>query len=186
MREASTLTLSPEAEEIDGMPTYMLKSRGKFGEHTVWIDPAHGGLPRRIEIRKQLGDLYDGNQLGSRIGLAKEPLRKPGQGLPNMQPPDIRAFSLRIDNVQIENKEGVFVLTAWKATEKITFGDGRSGDRQTELSVSAVDFKPETLPDDAYRPEIEIPDKTTVQVTDGLAGTQYEWVGGKIQVRGGN
>lgn len=186
MREAPTLTLSPDTEDIDSVPTYVLKSVGKFGEHTVWIDRAHGSLPRRIEIRKQLGNLLDGTQLGSRIGVADDPPPQPGQRRLPTQPPDFRAFSARIDDIQIENKNGVFMMTAWKSEEKFTFGNGKTGGRRSEHSVGVVDFKPESSAREAFRPGIEIPDKTRVDVRDGLTGAEYEWVGGQIQVRGGN
>jgi hypothetical protein len=186
MREAATLSLLPDTEEIDGAATYVLKSQGKFGEHTVWIDPARGSLPRRIEIRKELGNLLNSNQLGSRIGLADEKQRQPGRGPPSTQPPDIRAFSARIGSIQIENKGGVFVMTAWKVESKTTFGNGAPGEHRTENSVTVVDFKPEASSKDAFRPGIEIPEKSGVRVQDGLPGTEYEWVGGKVQIRGGN
>jgi len=186
MRETSTLELLPETQEINGAKTYALESRGKFGEHTVWIDPDRGGLPRRIEIRKNLGDLYSEIQLGARVGAVDEAPRKPGsipRAAPPRQPPDIRAFSLRVDDIQIEKRDGAFVMTAWKTEEKVTFGDGRPGDRREEHAVGAVDFKPETWPKDALRLTIEIPDKTRVSVRDGLDGTNYEWIGGEVRVR---
>jgi hypothetical protein len=186
MREASALTLLPDMEEIDGVPTYVLKSVGKFGEHTVWIDPARGGLPRRIYVRKQSGNLYGDVQLGSRSGVADEPPPQPGRKLPSTQPRDYREFSARIDNIQIEKKDGVFLMTAWKSDEKITFGSGKIGGRQSEHSVTAVDFKPESWAKNAFRLDIVIPDKTRVDVRDGLTGAVYEWVGGTIQLRGGN
>ena len=40
MGEDTKLELAPEPEKIAGVETWVLKSRGKYGEHKVWFDPA--------------------------------------------------------------------------------------------------------------------------------------------------
>ncbi len=186
MRDSSTLEVLPETEVIGGFETLVLKSRGKFGSHTLWLDMKAGGLPRRIEVVKKLGDLYDDDQFGARIGQAEEPPRLPGKRPPPDQKPDLRESSLRIEDIRIENKDGVFFIAAWNADERITRGDGKSNGGHVEYSVSTVNVKPETWPENAFRPSIEIPNKTRVFARDGLPGTEYEWLDGKIQVRGSN
>jgi hypothetical protein len=186
MRDSSALELLPETEVIGGVETSVVRSEGKFGTHMLWLDPKYGGLPRRIEITRKLGNLYNDNQLGSRIGQPQEPLRAGGKGPPPNQKPDLRESWLRIDDVRIEKKDGVFVMTAWNEDWKLTRGDGKTMGERVEFSVSSVNFKPETWPDSAFRPSMEVPNKTRVTARDGIRGTEYEWVGGKVQVRAGN
>jgi hypothetical protein len=77
-------------------------------------------------------------------------------------------------------------MTAWNTDESITRGDGKTMGGRVQYSVSTVNIKPETWPENAFRPSIEIPIKTRVIVRDGSSGREYEWVDGKVQVRGGN
>lgn len=46
------------SSSIDDHPTIRIVSRGDYGMHVVWLDPAFGYLPRKIEMRKQGNDLY--------------------------------------------------------------------------------------------------------------------------------
>jgi hypothetical protein len=182
----SALELLPETEVIGDIKTSVVRSEGKFGTHTLWLDPNCGGLPRRIEISRKLGNLYDDNQLGSRIGQPQEPLRARGKGPPPNQKPDLRESWLRIDDVRIEKEDGVFVMTAWNEDWKLTRRDGKTMGERVDFSVSSVSFKPETWPENAFRPTMEVPNKTRVIARDGVRGTEYEWVDGKVRVRAGN
>src|SRR5260370_8571358 len=62
MREAGSLELLPKAEIVDGVETLVLRSQGKYGEHKVWLDPASGGLPRRIKATKPPANLLHTRQ----------------------------------------------------------------------------------------------------------------------------
>ena len=189
MREASTLELLPETEEVGGVQTHVLNSHGKYGEHTVWLDSKSGGLPRRIEIRKQLGNLYDDNQLGVLAGQSGDEPRRivkvgSGNGITGIfQKPDIREFSLRIDKIELENKNGVFVMTSWNSEENTTTGNAKTERRvRSEHSVPSVNFGPEAVKEDAFRFHADIPNKTRVIVMDGGPGAEYEWIDGEIKV----
>jgi hypothetical protein len=184
MREASTLEVLPETEVLDGVETQVVKSRGKFGSHTLWLDSKCGCLPRRVEIIKKLGDLHDDYQFGSRIGQAEEPPRDPDK--PPNQVPDLRESWSKIEVTRIENRDGLFVITAWNADGRIVRADGKTMGGPVEYSVSRVNVKPETWPDNPFRPSIEIPNRTRVLPRDGLPGMEYEWVEGTIQTRGVN
>ena len=94
---------------------------------------------------------------------------------------------MRIDDVRVEKKDGVFVITAWNEDGRITSGDGKNyGGSRMESSVTTLDFDSKSWPENAFRPSIDIPNKTRVFVRDGVPRTVYEWLDGKVQVRSGD
>ena len=103
-----------------------------------------------------------------------------------MSKPDLRDSVLKVDDIRIENHDGVFVITAWNQREKLTRGDGKTMGGATEMTVTSVNLKPETWPENAFQPSVEVPNKTRVIARDGVPGTEYEWVDGKVQLRAGN
>lgn len=191
MRESGSLELLPKTEIIDGVETYVLRSRGKYGEHKVWLDPASGRLPRRIEIEKVSGNLLDEQQLGTAPApnTAAPPKQAPPVRAPVMQL--TRGFSTRIDKVKIEKKEGLFVITGYEEEGGITTADGKAATRKrTEIQFQVVEVNPQKFPENAFRFDVEIPNGTIVAVTDndppgyqGPVKTEHEWVDGKIRER---
>jgi hypothetical protein len=151
-----------------------------------------GGLPRRIQIHKQLGNLYDDNQLGALAGQAgDEPAQfakvGSGKGINSFrQKLDIREFSFRIEKIKLEAKDGAFLMTEWNADEIMITGDARA-ERQvrTENSVRSLDF-PLGNREEVFRFQTQIPNKTQVIVMDGAPGAQDEWIDGDVKLRAGN
>src|SRR5580765_7215418 len=110
-------------ETVGGVTTNVLKSRGKFGEHKVWLDPAHGALPRRIEVHKRPGNLLNDEQLGTAGAPPKDadPQAESGsRRLPLPENPHSEYWT-RIDKIQIEDQKGVFVITAYEEEVRLTF-----------------------------------------------------------------
>jgi len=54
------LTIRPDMESIDGHPCYVLESKGRYGEHTLWFDPEYDYIIRRAQVHKEGDDLYWG------------------------------------------------------------------------------------------------------------------------------
>lgn len=187
MRESGTLERLPKTELVNGTETYVLKSRGKYGEHKLWLDPASGSLPRRIEVTKVAGNLFNEQQLGT----APVADAQPNPRAPNaaVQLPSPSGFSTLIDNIQIENKDGKFVITGFEEKGSITHADGKIvNQNKTEIKFDVVDVNPPVFPENAFRFEVEIPNGTLVSVVDDLppgyqgpAKTEHEWVDGKIR-----
>jgi len=201
MREAGSLELLPQTEMIDGIETYVLKSRGKFGEHKLWLDPASGALPRRIEVHKLPGDLLNDEQLGTATAPANaEPQPGTGRQIPRPVMRPHREYWTRIDKIQIENQKGIFVITGYEDEGRITFVDDKpppDGDAKKTLGMKVehkfrVDVDPQEFPEDAFKFAVEIPNGTLVSVLDsyplqyqGPVKTDHEWFDGKIRPRAG-
>jgi hypothetical protein len=187
MREAASLELLPQTEIVAGVETYVLKSRGKYGEHQLWLDPASGGLPRRIEIHKQAGNLFNDEQLGT--SPAPDPEAPPDRRRPAPLPAR-REYSSRIDKIQIEQKDGVFVITGFVDEFSVTYATGKKREDRTEFKVRAVEINPKDFPENAFRFDIVIPNGTSVSVLEnfpleyqGRIDSKHEWVEGKIRER---
>jgi hypothetical protein len=180
MREAGSLELLPETEIVDGVETHVLKSVGRYGEHQLWLDPASGGLPRRIEVRKRPGHLLNSEQLGASPAPDFNKPIKTIRGL-------YREYSSRIDKIQIENRDGVFVMTGFESEENSTLSNGKPRVNKIETKFRVIDIDPKELPENCFRADIEIPNGTRVWVTenDQKIATKFEWVDGKIRESAG-
>lgn len=189
MSEAATLELEPQTEQINGVETHIVTSRGKYGRHRVWLDPASGTLPRRIEIHKKVGDLWNDEQLGSR--RVEE-----ARGRPKKESPTVlrHEMAVRVDNIQIEKKESAFVTTGFDRSIEWTIDKRQGIYARGELRVDTVEFFPDPLPDSVFQFDAKIPNGTLVSVyrkapitliDGGPADHEEVWIDGRVQRKPG-
>lgn len=177
MRDASTVELSPETEMVGGSPTWVVKSRGRFGQHVLWLDTKAGGLPRRIDIQKTAGDRVADIQLGVETSPSKRERRL--RGAP--QKKIFKEQHLTWDRIEIAEKQGMFVITAFESTNTTLKVKDDKEERETykiEYRTSAIDFDPSTWPQNAFLPGVEIPNGTKVATKDG---TSVVWENGNVR-----
>lgn len=189
MRATGTLQVLLQPERTGDATTWIVKSRGKYGEHKVWFDP-QAGLPRRIKIRKGPEDLFDSLELRMLDGnfvrsleVAQKPFRF-STPLDDGNTNILKEWTYRIDDVKIESKGGVPVLVSFERTTKCVYEDGREVPDRHSLQVSDVDFDRANWPGNAFRLWIEIPEGYPVPVTgeDGKYDrSRYEWRQGGIR-----
>ena len=186
MRESGSLERLPESEVVDGVETWVLTSRGKYGEHRVWLDPASGGLPRRMEVHKHPGNLLDEEQLGTKLVSNVESQPDPRGRTQVFGSRPRSEFSSRIDKIQIEDRAGVFVITGFEEDSNTTYVDGKNskGKKEHKFRVAVA---PNDFPEDAFQLQIAIPNGTRVLVTENgrPIDTKFEWVDGKIRESAG-
>ena len=186
MREAGTLELLPEERVIDEHPTRVLRSSGPYGRHTLYLDPKFGFLPRRVEVHKQTGHLWNDVQLGveqnpsARVPeAARARLKARGMLQPNYE---ISDSSSLITNFQIEEKSGQFVTTAFDYLQKQTIKtEGRVEEKQekTEYRGRVFEVNPENWPANAFDNSVDIPDGTPVRTPN--PGRSLTWKDGTIE-----
>ena len=186
MREAEALELLPDAKSLDGHKIHVLTSKGKFGTHTVCLDPDFGFLPRQIVIHKGDGDLFNAVQLGveqdptARIPeRARARLRDRGMLAQNYT---ITESETRIESVQLEKRDGKFVMTGFDHVQEqaITRGERTEQVRnKTEYRASVIDFQPDTWPADAFRNAVAIPNGTSVRSSE--TGQSHVWMNGTLE-----
>lgn len=181
MTDAPSLEVSPRQETLAEHSTFVVTSRGKFGKHTIWLDPACGCLPRKLEIEKQAGDLFFSHQLGVEQTSTISPQRQTTQA----PPPGLTYVSIRnrVDNVQIEEIEGQFVITAYdEVTERAT----KRGDKADRLEVRSdyrtrlVDGDSTKWPANAFQPTVTVPNGTPITAPD-RPGQPYTWQNGRVE-----
>lgn len=176
MREAGSLELLPKTEIVDGVDTYVLLSKGKYGEHKLWLDPTRGALPRRIEVHKYPGNLLGKEQLGTTPPPTVPPPRRTGSG------PAYQECFCRIEKFEIENKGGAFIVAGFEHFSVNTVSTGKKLESRGQLKPSVLEVDPE-FPDNAFRFDIDIPNGTTVWVREANENNfngKYRWVDGKI------
>ena len=171
LASANEIHLAPAPVEINGHLTYAIEADTKYGHYALWIDPAAGFNPRRIELR-QRGDSI-------RYG---EPISKPPQ--PNLNsefevfPHEaIDEYVTVIDVSLIERIDDVFVPTAATRRVETNYRDGRSAVFDTAYKRSAVDLHPDFASLQAFK--LNLPDGVFV-IDNMAAGVQFEWRNGGI------
>jgi hypothetical protein len=184
MSEATTLELLPDPEVIAGHSTRVVKSRGRNGAHILWLDPEFGCLPRQIAIDKGSGEFFGEIQLGvEQSPAARIPAGANVRNRPLQANYSLEESHERFDKIQLEEKQGRFVVTAFdqsiEQTRKTADKTTRSKSR-TEFRAQTVDFAPDTWPATAFKPSIEIPDGTPVIVGDRTQPRRV-WKNGTIE-----
>lgn len=181
VRDGLELEVLPEMETVGGAATYVVRSRGRFGRHTLWLDPEAGGLPRRIEIDKQPGHLFSNTQLGVETTPRSA---KQAQGLPPgfLKKRILEESHQLWDKIQIEKRQGIFVITAFDTATRTTMRVDDNVEKSVtriEYRTSVVDLDPATWPPSAFLPRVEIPNGTRVTTRDPQAPAV--WIDGKVE-----
>jgi len=166
MERATTLEVLPGMETVAEHKTYVVKSQGKDGIHTVWLDPEFGCLPRKIVVDKLPGHLSGMIQLGvKRNNSSLEELHR------------------QFDNIKLERKQEQFLITAYDMkTEEIKLTDDRREQltNRTEFRVQTIELDSTLWPPNAFRLAVEIPEGTlVVNRTRQPCGV---WKNGKIEL----
>jgi hypothetical protein len=155
--------------------TYVVKSHGKFGTHTLWLDPEFGFLPRQIVVNKQGGHLFNEIQLGV----------EQSQSAPLSAAPanyTIEEARDRIDSVQLGERQGHFVITAFDHLHERTVKHADSTKHRKhriEYRTQTIDFEQEAWPANAFQFAIDIPNGTRVRSSDQTKS--YVWRDGMIE-----
>ncbi len=178
MRLAPSLRLTPEMEVVDGYLTYVLEADTKYGKHILWIDPECGFNPRRIVIRKTVGDFYHKTKVGD-----------PPPPLPPKWNPAIPwcakiKTELIVDSIKIEKSGELFVPISARILERMDYENGQFTEEINTYRRTNINFNPNF--DDMMQVFLaNIPDGTPVFFQDGrgLSGVRHEWFNGEVRAK---
>jgi hypothetical protein len=184
LRDGENLEVSPKREEIAGVPTWHVRGRGKHGEFSLWLDPAAGGLPRKIVhilVRQPEGNGVD--------PLTPEPegAGRPKRDLKRLSRRQLKRAVQRFDNMTIERVGGIFVTKSFDFTSQTVFHDGAEVEVKTAVHVHKLDEDPARI-EAGFRPSIPIPDGTPILVIKQPGVTREvqigtEWRNGAIRTK---
>jgi len=178
MQQAPSLRLREEMEIIDGYATYVLEADNKYGQHILWIDPEYGFNPRRMVIRKAIGDFYNKTKLGD-----TPPPLSPKLNLAIPWCAKVRT-ELTVDSIKIEKSGEVFVPVSAKVVEHMDYENGQFTEWISTYRRTNINFNPDF---DAMMEAFlaDIPEGTPVFFQDerGLSGVRYEWFNGKVRAK---
>jgi len=151
----SNLTTSEQA--LQGEKVFVLRGKGRFGAYSLWLDPKHGSLPRRISVRKTVSDYAGDHQLSSFRG--------------------VREMKADVEVSRLEQFGDVHLMTEFAILYQTVYND-RTADSRTMCRLSNIDLSP-TVSSDSFRLSVDIPNGTPVQVDDARA-IEYVWEDGRI------
>jgi len=103
LKNARKISVRPEPEIINGSVCYVVESDTVYGNHTLWLDSAHGYQPARIELSR------DGDDLQNTTKLPPPPPDKRVEG----------KDSLVIDNIKFKKVQGVWVPVEGRTKKSI-------------------------------------------------------------------
>jgi hypothetical protein len=189
LTSASSLEVLPEPESIDGHVTWIVESRGKYGIHRIWFDPESGGLPRRIEVRKGLGDLYQDEQIGSRPEES-EPMAREKSGSIRFNR-SRQSILTRYDNFELRKQGDQYVIMAFNSRNETAFEKDVRHVGEATYRVRTFERRDEPWPTDPIQFDIPIDEKRPVGVFENaplefgsMSATRYaDWVDGKLRDR---
>ncbi len=156
-------------ELVDGVPVKRLTSTSTYGRYSVWLDPAAGDAPRRIELRKGADDLFNG------VPLSSYRLNDPQDRHPNAA---MREYRFDVDKVLLTSVSGSdrFAMSNFEVRITQLYNDGESFVQRHDVSLATFRYE---CTDADLRPTMAIPDKTRVHIQDAPM-LQAEWVNDEV------
>lgn len=191
LETASGLKVRPEPEVIDGHTTWIVESSGKYGNHKIWFDPECGGLPRRIEVSKRQGDLYQDEQIGSRPETPREERGSRKSGEVRFSPTRRGVFQ-RFDNFVLEYEaRDLYVIKAFDVHSQTDYDQELRVAQDLKYRVRSFEKHLEKWPSDPIVLDLRIPEGAIVAIFENapleygsMSATRYaEWIDGKVRDR---
>jgi hypothetical protein len=167
LRKQSSLTMRDEV--LGGVSARVLDAEGKWGHHTLWLDPARRNLPLRIVQKKIVGVDWVSE------GVPIPPFIGEGSWYPKA--PKVEGIQ-RMDATKIEHVGGRDVVTEFSLTYEVYFKGGPTTVLFTHVLLSDIDFNPE-MSEKAFRISTPIPNGTPVYLK-GSEMIRREMRDGKI------
>ncbi len=167
MRTAGVTLQDPEI--IDGRETLVLKSRGPYGVHTIWLDPIENYLPRRILVEKAGRDSVGVTPLNE-LRISRGPRQT-----------QLLAVEYEVSDMAISHVKGNPVLTSFKSLTTFHHSDHREHSRRAEHVLSNIDFNPDPS---QLHVTMQIPNGTRVRNEDANEeAVEFVWEDGKVVQR---
>jgi hypothetical protein len=165
---ASQCTARPQAESIDGHSVWVIDAHGRYGSHTLWLDPGFGALPRRIEVRKTGREPWGDKLVSDARGLTADGHRDENKRLLEAR--------ILVDSMKLDRVGDVPVIVGFQHTSTTTWSDGETSSIRSVCSIENVQFSPE--PEEGeFEPMREIPDGKRIFVEPGI---EYAWRQGEV------
>jgi len=160
LEQSASLSVARKTEEVDGFPCYVLSAITDHGHYTLWLDPSHGYLPRRVSVKKRSDDVFDDKPLTTISRLSE--------------------VDFSMENVEIERKGQFFVPVSCDITEVWRGEDGSVVQTaRARHKRTSVDLSPDFESLRAFEPDI--PDGTRVSHQDFVEyGMTFEWQAGHV------
>jgi hypothetical protein len=159
-------TLTAKKVELDRRPVWLLEGRGPWGYHALWLDPAHGFLPRRILARKEGPDLIE-------IDTDKV------TSLAAFQNGDYKLYTTQLDAERFAVVRGREVIAGFTMISNTHAANGDVTTCREIVSFSDINPQPD-FTNDPFVLSSRIPDGFHVTV-DEKRGINHEWRNGQVE-----
>ncbi len=162
--------LTARTEQLEGREVWVLEGTGKWGTHTLWLDPGHSYLPRRMVQRKERDHWVKPD-----LPIASLPV-----GNSALDPKvHCAGFNQQMTAPRFERINDRDVITGFTFEEEKRFVDGQAVSTKAQVRFSEVNLNPDFSSRDLFRITTPIPNGFPVQVRD-QAGINFEWRDGAI------
>jgi hypothetical protein len=162
-------TLTAHFEVHNGRQVQVLDAEGKWGIHAVWLDPAAGYIPCRIEQHKVGKDLLRADMpLTSYVG--------DGRFWPKHA---CNAMHRTVEVTKTQSYSGTTFPVAMTLVDEERFDKDQTVTVTTEIRFAHVNLRPDFSSANPFIVSTPIPNGTPVQVDDH-PGINYEWRDGNI------
>jgi hypothetical protein len=166
LRTCSNLTMRDKIEDIEGNPTYVIEGQGNQGKIILWLDPAKGHRPRRVELYKTSESIYYG-----------QPLASYHSERPELKDKKIKDYKAVCDSINIDDINGTYFITSGRMSETRIFTDDSKFTLISNFHISNINLNPDF---DVIKPfDLKVPDGTPLSDGD-FPGGHFEVQKGKI------
>jgi hypothetical protein len=163
LQEQGEVTVRPAREDVGGSLCYVVEAAAKdHGRYSLWLDPDHGYLPRKVVVEKSAEDDYGGSHLTQ---------------LPQLR--DLTKIEWSMTDIQIESVNGVLVPVSCRIAETWQGRDGVIQKTSGEYKRTKIDLNPDFEAIGAFKPDLPEGIKVNSQDAVGI-GVAFQWKGGAV------
>lgn len=157
-------------ETVDGHSVILIRSKSDYGTYGIWLDPACGYAPRRIESRKTGNDLFAGRRLALFQQRSNSGDRHPSGR--------IRERRFEVGNVELSLVPGSdqSIMSRFETRDIRLYQGGESFIQRRTVRLSNVRFE---CTDGELEPKMTVPTGTQVHIRDA-PGIRAEWRDGTV------
>lgn len=156
IQKADNKSVREGQEKIGDSWCYVIDASTKYGEYSLWIDPGRGHNIVKAKIIKEGTAIVLGNKLSNQKF--------------------IRRISVTLDNVKLQEKNGIWVPMSSNYEHAIEYFSGDKEVSKQSVELSKYEDDPDFDELNTFKPEI---DNGAAVYIENISFT-YEWIDGKL------
>lgn len=171
LRNAKSLKVRGELEEVNGSGCYVVDAMTRHGRYSVWLDPEHGYNIARAEVTKEGADIAWSKPLNW-----KSSMKIPQSNRVGLLPVTKQSYSFSLKNVVFKEIEGVWVPMSADYESTSLYEDGAVSTLKNQCTQIHIDINPDFEAAGTFEPKIENDAAVFIKGVNFV----YRWADGEL------